>query len=308
LIRASHFKKGLSSEGARSSPRDRIALNVFLATADTTERGGSSFEDLAVMQAILLLAVLTVTVLVLAGALSVAVNALGKRTHQTPAADTPTNRSNRQELGRDNPLPEAPSPSPEVQAEEQTRDRVAPDRCEVAPPSSAAPPIDARPSSRTESPGPFSFGDLADLSRDMVLIATNPEGRIMSMNRGSEILLGYEADQVCGQMGVEKLFRQEELEVLANIRKASAGRPIHLFESLVIDCAHGATEEQLWTWIASDGTALSVSLTITALKDDRNAVQGFLFLARPGGEPHVPDASTYTSEPEPERPPVPVSM
>jgi PAS domain S-box-containing protein len=149
------------------------------------------------------------------------------------------------------------------------------------------------------------------MSRDMALIATDREGRITLFNPGAEAILGYRSDSVRGR-SFTAFFVPDEINVLAQILATTEGIGVEGFECLVSRCLTGVVEEQEWTWVRSDSTPLSILLTATALREGGETAEGFLFVARKSSELRSlvpsPAAQIAPKAPAPSPPPPPVAV
>jgi PAS domain S-box-containing protein len=137
--------------------------------------------------------------------------------------------------------------------------------------------------------GPFA--ELAELNRDMAMIITDVHGRITTLNKGTEALLGYGQQHVEDGLLIESLYTQDQLKVVADIYKATTGKEAGAFECLVADCCNGRVQEGEWTWMRSNETPVHVSLTTSSLKDEEGNLRGFLFMARKSLEKEHEDKS-----------------
>ncbi|MEB3885432.1 PAS domain S-box protein [Lyngbya sp. CCY1209] len=115
---------------------------------------------------------------------------------------------------------------------------------------------------------------------DYALISTDTDGTILTFNAGAERMLGYRAEEVVNRMTPEPFHDREEIRSCAAKRSAELGREISPgFEVFTVEPRLGANEGQ-WTYIRKDGTRFPVSLSVTALRDERGEVSGFLGVAR----------------------------
>jgi PAS domain S-box-containing protein len=116
-------------------------------------------------------------------------------------------------------------------------------------------------------------GVLAGASETSI-IATDENGRVTVFNRGAELLLGYDANEVCGVLDLDHFH--DPLEVAA--RAAELAVPPGV-EALVARVRGGEPETREWTYLAKDGTRIAVSLTVTAMTTD-DTLRGFIAVAR----------------------------
>jgi len=116
---------------------------------------------------------------------------------------------------------------------------------------------------------------------DYALISTDADGTILTFNAGAERMLGYRAEEVVGQMTPEPFHDREEIRRRAAELSAELGREISPgFEVFTANPRRGVADERQWTYIRKDGTRFPVWLSVTALRDERGEVSGFLGTAR----------------------------
>ncbi len=113
------------------------------------------------------------------------------------------------------------------------------------------------------------------------IISTDPTGRVEAFSSGAERLLGFQAAEVVGQLNCESFH--DEVEVAARAKQLSErlGRPIARgFAALVAQTdTDGQAEEREWTYIRRNGSRVPVRVSITALRDRRGAITGYLVIA-----------------------------
>jgi len=135
-------------------------------------------------------------------------------------------------------------------------------------------------------------------SANFSIIATDEEGLIHSFNVGAEKMLGYTADEVVNRMTPADFH--DPLEVRAHTAALSLefGTPmVPGFEALVFKAARGMQDTYELTKIRKDGSRLRAIVSITALRDARNAVLGYLLIgeditARKAAEAALLEAGT----------------
>ena len=118
-------------------------------------------------------------------------------------------------------------------------------------------------------------------SSDYAIITCDLNGIIQSFNSGAEAMLGYSMSEVVGHF-TPTIFH-DPLEITEQVAKLSAERgldTVPLSEIFVAPAIQGVAREQEWTYIRKDGSKFPISLTINALKDDRDQVVGFLGIAK----------------------------
>lgn len=108
------------------------------------------------------------------------------------------------------------------------------------------------------------LASLVESSEDAIL-AKNPYGIIRTWNRGAERLYGYKAAEVIGRSAILLLPAEragEEAEILERIHR---GERVDHFET---------------TRLRKDGTLISVSLTVSPIRDDAGVIIGASHIAR----------------------------
>jgi len=113
------------------------------------------------------------------------------------------------------------------------------------------------------------------------LIATNTDGTIISYNNAAEKLLGYKAEELVGirKPGVFHLPN----EVFARTEEISKELGIDIeigFDTFVAKTKLGLENEYEWTYVHKDGSHIPVILSISALRDAENNINGFLGIAK----------------------------
>ena len=117
-------------------------------------------------------------------------------------------------------------------------------------------------------------------SASHAIISTTLDGTITSFNPAAEKMLGYKADELVGKE-TPAIFHLPE-EVVARAKKVSdeLGRAIEPgFEVFVAKSRSGATDENEWTYVCKDGRHVPVLLSVTAQRDEKNNITGFLGIA-----------------------------
>jgi diguanylate cyclase (GGDEF)-like protein/PAS domain S-box-containing protein len=111
------------------------------------------------------------------------------------------------------------------------------------------------------------------------IIATDVQGRITVFNPGAELLLGYSADEVVGKATPTMFHFEAEVKAHGEELSRRFGRTLTGFDVFVEHARHGRTEEREWTYICKDGRHITVSLVVTAQRDGRGYITGFLGIA-----------------------------
>lgn len=111
------------------------------------------------------------------------------------------------------------------------------------------------------------------------IIATGLNGTITMFNRGAELMLGYSAGEVIHNHTPLIFHAKKEIEERSSELKQHVHRSLGGFDVLVEYSKRGETDEREWTYIRKGGQRLTVNLSVTALKDERGQITGFLGIA-----------------------------
>src|SRR6188508_3052529 len=110
-------------------------------------------------------------------------------------------------------------------------------------------------------------------------IATDATGVIQIFNVGAERMLGYTAAEVMNRITPADI--SDPLEVIARATALSQefDTPIAPgFEALVFKASRGIEDIYELTYIRKDGSRFPAVVSVTALRDDRNAIIGYLLI------------------------------
>jgi signal transduction histidine kinase/ActR/RegA family two-component response regulator len=110
-------------------------------------------------------------------------------------------------------------------------------------------------------------------------IATDEKGVIQIFNVGAERMLGYEAAEVVNTITPADLSDPQELIARAEALSATVGTPITPgFEALVFKASRRIEDIYELTYIRKDGSRQPASVSVTALRDDADAIIGYLLI------------------------------
>jgi PAS domain S-box-containing protein len=110
-------------------------------------------------------------------------------------------------------------------------------------------------------------------------IATDAKGVIQIFNVGAERMLGYAAADVMNKITPADI--SDPQEVIARARTLSAELETTItpgFEALVFKASRGIEDIYELTYIRKDGSRFPAVVSITALRDDQNAIIGYLLI------------------------------
>ncbi len=116
---------------------------------------------------------------------------------------------------------------------------------------------------------------------DVIIISTDTEGVIRSLNHAALDRLGYQSDELIGVHTPSIIHDRDEVAARAKILSSELGREIEPgFEVFVARARMGIADENEWIYVRKDGTRFPVVLTVTALKDEEGHIEGFLGMGR----------------------------
>jgi PAS domain S-box-containing protein len=105
------------------------------------------------------------------------------------------------------------------------------------------------------------------------IIATGQNGRIVLFNPGAEAMLGYDAEEVIGQLP-DAFHPADELR-----RQASRLRALPNFSDICRASIAAGESNQLWRVVRKDGEERTMRMTLTAVPGERGELTGYLATA-----------------------------
>lgn len=114
---------------------------------------------------------------------------------------------------------------------------------------------------------------------EVSIIATDPEGVITVFNAGAELMLGYTASEMIGKATPALVHLPEEVEARGRELTQRYGEPIEGFRVFVHEPELRGAETREWTYVRKDGVHLTVSLSVTAMRDESGEINGYLGIA-----------------------------
>jgi len=134
----------------------------------------------------------------------------------------------------------------------------------MAEPKSAAAPD--RSQAAAPAHGEERFRLLVDSVRDYSILMLDPDGLVITWNKGAEYIKGYRADEIVG-LNFSKFFQPEDVAL---------GRPQH---ELAVAIAEGRSEDTGWR-VRKDGTQFWAEVVITPIYDNGGKLWGFSKVTR----------------------------
>jgi PAS domain S-box-containing protein len=111
-------------------------------------------------------------------------------------------------------------------------------------------------------------------------IATDDRGVIQVVSAGAERMLGYSAAELAGKRTAADLAdpaQAEERAAALSLEFATAIAPG--FEALAFKASRGIEDRYELTWIRKDGSRLAAVVCVTALRDAKSEIIGYLLIA-----------------------------
>jgi PAS domain S-box-containing protein len=110
-----------------------------------------------------------------------------------------------------------------------------------------------------------------------LVIAIDPDYRIMIFNRAAEQALGYTASEVIGRRAIPIFLDPQELEARARSLSEELGEKVEVGPQIFTRIPlRDGYEKREWRFIRKNGTRFPVNVIITPLRDQDGAVGGFL--------------------------------
>jgi len=110
-------------------------------------------------------------------------------------------------------------------------------------------------------------------------IATDEKGVIQLFNVGAERMLGYTAADVVNRITPADISDPQELIVRAKALSLELATTITPgFEALVFKASRGIEDIYELTYIRKDGSRFGAVVSVTALRDDQDAIIGYLLI------------------------------
>jgi len=110
-------------------------------------------------------------------------------------------------------------------------------------------------------------------------IATDAKGVIQIFNVGAERMLGYTAADVLNKITPADISDPQEVIARAEELSQELGTPILPgFEALVFKASRGIEDIYELTYIRKDGSRFPAVVSVTALRDDQDAIIGYLLI------------------------------
>jgi PAS domain S-box-containing protein len=111
------------------------------------------------------------------------------------------------------------------------------------------------------------------------IIGTDVKGTITHFSKGAETLLGYTASEMVGLVTPQIIHLPEEVAQHGKVLSVQYGKEITGFDVFVERAKHEEYDTREWTYIRKDGSRFPVQLVVTAVRNHKNELTGFLGVA-----------------------------
>lgn len=113
------------------------------------------------------------------------------------------------------------------------------------------------------------------------LIQTDKEGLIVSINKGTQQMLGYTPQELVGIHTPMIIHKASEIEQRAKEFSQELGREVAVgFETFIAKTNLGLPNEHEWSYVTKTGEEIPVVLSVTALHDQEGRVNGYIGIAK----------------------------
>jgi PAS domain S-box-containing protein len=118
-----------------------------------------------------------------------------------------------------------------------------------------------------------------DAATEAAIIATDVNGLITVFNTGAERMLQYQAAEMIGLADPLRLHLDSEIAERSRELSRLCGRPVEGIETLTYAARRGGITVRECTLVRKDDSRLTVSLSVTAIRNTRGEINGFLKVA-----------------------------
>ena len=111
------------------------------------------------------------------------------------------------------------------------------------------------------------------------IIGTDKNGLITHFNQGAENMLQYSAEEMIGLQTPQILLLNDEIIKRGRELSQFYGKHIRGFNAFVENAIQGGSESREWTYVRKDGSKFPVQQIVTALKNKKGEITGFIGVA-----------------------------
>ncbi|PPC79236.1 hybrid sensor histidine kinase/response regulator [Pokkaliibacter plantistimulans] len=120
------------------------------------------------------------------------------------------------------------------------------------------------------------FSNVLTAASEFSVIATDTDGIVTLFNRGAELMLGYQADEVVGLVSPAIFHDEQEMQARKAELEAEYGVPLRPIQVFTYCSEIGRSETREWSYIRKDGVRLPVSLVVTSMRNNQGEIIGYL--------------------------------
>lgn len=117
-------------------------------------------------------------------------------------------------------------------------------------------------------------------SADYAIISCSPDGSVTAFNRAAERMLGYSYEEAVNGLNIVEFHSEVELELRSAEIEEECGDFVAGIDALCYKAIRGQTDDGEWLLTRKDGTEFFIRLSITALIDDAEELQGFVLIGK----------------------------
>ena len=119
-----------------------------------------------------------------------------------------------------------------------------------------------------------------DAATEVSIIALNPQGIVTLFNAGAERMLGYRADEMLGKPIEAILHPEDDVAAQGRTPTEHQGQLLAGCYVFIDQARQMGAEEREWTYVRKNGSRVSVSVVVTALRNGQDDVTGFVSIAK----------------------------
>ncbi|WP_192459118.1 PAS domain S-box protein [Musicola keenii] len=123
------------------------------------------------------------------------------------------------------------------------------------------------------------FRTVLSAAHEFCIIATDLHGVITFFNKGAVQMLGYSEEEVVGKATPAIFHDIQELASRSHELTLTYGETIRGFEVFSYKALQNQAEHHEWTYVRKDGGRFPVNLVVTAMRDERDQLMGYLGVA-----------------------------
>lgn len=121
------------------------------------------------------------------------------------------------------------------------------------------------------------LSNVLNAATDVAIIATDLNGLIGTFNVGAQKMLGYQEEEVLGQLQLKDLQVTAELEAHAKYLSQAYGYRVTASQAIFVEADDDAPHKSHeWTFVRHDGSLLVVNMLLTPVRNEHEQWVGYL--------------------------------